>query len=236
MISRLAASASLAVLLALTGSASAQEKKAPPKKKAPMEKLSPRPVQPTTPQQPAPNAPPQQAGGLPIVYSPWIYSPWTKFCGKDHTAKEACLTMKEVRLETGQFLAGAALIEYAGQDKKVVRITVPLAMQLPQGTRVQLDQHPPVTGRYLMCLPNGCIADHEVDAGFVTKLKGGQQIILQTVNSAGQVAYFPIPLTDFAKANEGPATDPKIFEEEQTKRWQDEQKRMQDDLQRKLQK
>jgi invasion protein IalB len=217
MILRLAASASVAVLLALTCTASAQEKKKAPQKKAPMEKLSPRPVQPTAPQPPAQQAPnprPQQAGDLP----PIVYSPWTKLCGKDNAqadAKEACLTMKEARLETGQFLAGAALIEQAGHDKKVVRITVPLAMQLPLGTRLQLDKEPAIVGRYITCIPNGCIADHDVDTAFVTKLKQGQQIILQSVNLSGQVAYIPIPLVDFAKINEGPATDPKVFEEQQ---------------------
>src|SRR5947209_12907245 len=48
------------------------------------------------------------------------YSPWTKFCGKDNAqAKEVCLTVKEARLETGQFLAGAALIEQQGEEKKL---------------------------------------------------------------------------------------------------------------------
>jgi invasion protein IalB len=214
MIRRTTASASIAVLLALTCNASAQEKKAQPKR-APIEKLSPGPVQPTAPQPPArqaPNLPPQQAGA-PNELPPIVYSFWAKFCGKDAAnAKEACLTVKEARLETGQFLAGAALIERAGEDKKIVRITVPLAMQLTLGTRLQLDQEPAVVGRYITCVPNGCIADHDVDAAFVARLKQGQQIVLQSVNISGQVAYIPIPLADFAKVNEG--ADPNAIEEE----------------------
>jgi invasion protein IalB len=211
MVSRLAASVLL--LLAAT-SVGLAERRAPP------EKVSPKPVQPA---QPAPQ--PQQAAPS-IDLPPIVYSRWVKFCGKENVAdaKEACLTMKEARLETGQFLAGAALIEQ--QDKKIVRITVPLTMQLPPGTRLQLDKEPLIAGRYIMCVPNGCIADHEVDAGFVAKLKTGRQIILQSVNSAGQIAYIPIPLTDFAKVNEGPATDPKAFEQEQ-KRLQEEWPRRQ---------
>src|SRR3981081_4392178 len=66
-----------------------------------------------------------------------VFSPWGKFCGNDQgnaAASEVCLTVKEARLETGQFLAGASLIEQAGEDKKIFRITLPLGMQLPQGT------------------------------------------------------------------------------------------------------
>ena len=233
MILRLAVSALW--LFAVTFGVSAQEKKAPaenpsprPMKKgptkAPAEKLSPRPVQPiqkAAPQQ-SPATLPQQAGELP----PIVYSPWAKFCGKDNaSAMEACLTIKEARLETGQFLAGAALIEQAGEEKKLFRITLPLGMQIPQGTRMVLDKEQPLTGRYIVCLPNGCMADFDVNAEFVGKLKKGQQIVLQGINLPGQAASYMLPLTDFAKANEGPATDPKKFEEDQ--------KKLQDELQKK---
>ena len=41
--------------------------------------------------------------------------------------------MKEARLQTGQFVAGAALIEKGGQ--KLLRVTMPLGMQLMPGAR-----------------------------------------------------------------------------------------------------
>ena len=145
--------------------------------------------------------------------------------GPEPEAKEVCLTVKEARLETGQFLAGAALIEQAGEEKKLFRITLPLGMQLPQGTRMILDKEEPLTGRYVVCLPNGCMADFDVTKDFVGKLKKGQQIVLQGINLPGQAASYLLPLTDFAKANEGPATDPKKFEEDQ--------KKLQEELQKK---
>jgi invasion protein IalB len=159
---------------------------------------------------------------------PVVYSPWTKFCGKDQNqagAKEVCLTVKEARLETGQFLAGAALIEQEGEQKKIFRITLPLGMQLPQGTRVVVDQDQPLTGRYIVCLPNGCMADFEVNPDFVGRLKKGQSIVLQGINLPGQAASYPIPLVDFARANEGPPTDPKVFEEQQRKLQEELQRR-----------
>ena len=125
--------------------------------------------------------------------------------------------MKEARLETGQFLAGAALIEQQGEEKKLFRVTLPLGMQLPQGTRMLLDKEQPLQGRYIVCLPNGCMADFDVDADFVGKLKKGQQLVLQGINLPGQAASYMLPLAEFAKANEGPPTDPKKFEEDQKK-------------------
>jgi invasion protein IalB len=207
--------------------------KAPPRPVQPAQKAPAPAKQPQQPAQQAPQAPAadqQQAAAPPADQPPIVYSPWTKFCGKDNnpTAKEVCLTVKEARLETGQFLAGAALIEQAGEEKKLFRVTLPLGMQLPQGTRMLLDKEQPMQGRYIVCLPNGCMADFDVTPDFVAKLKKGQQIVLQGINLPGQAASYMLPLADFAKANDGPPTDPKKFEEEQ--------KKLQEELQKKAEK
>ena len=237
---KLAGIATIALFALGTAVAVAQQP-APPAQPVPAPKAppTPRPVQPAQkqptppakqPQQPAQQQPgpaDQQAAAPPAEQPPIVYSPWTKFCGKDNNpqAKEVCLTVKEARLETGQFLAGAALIEQQGDEKKLFRITLPLGMQIPQGTRMLLDKEQPITGQYIVCLPNGCMADFNVNAEFVGKLKKGQQIVLQGINLPGQAASYMLPLADFAKANEGPATDPKKFEEDQ--------KKLQDELQKK---
>jgi hypothetical protein len=91
-----------------------------------------------------------------------------------------------------------------------------------------LDQDEPMSGRYVVCLPNGCMADFDVTADFVRKLKGGRQLQFQAVNLSGQKASYVLPLADFAKANEGPATDPKV--------WEEQQKKLQKDLEQKAQK
>jgi len=217
---------SLVAVLAVPAAFAQQPAPAP----APAPKAAPKPAPKAAPkQQPAQQQPAQQPGQAPggDQQMPVVYSPWTKICGKDQNpgAKEVCLTVREAHLETGQFLAGAALIEQEGEQRKIFRITLPLGMQLPQGTRVIVDQDQPVTGQYIVCLPNGCMADLEVQPDFVGKLKKGQQLTLQGINLPGQAASYPIPLADFAKVNEGPPTDPKAYEETQRK--------MQDQLQKK---
>ena len=116
-------------------------------------------------------------------------------------------------------------LEQQGDEKKLFRITLPLGMQIPQGTRMMLDKEQPIQGQYIVCLPNRFMADFNVNADFVGKLKKGQQIVLQGINLPGQAASYMLPLADFAKANEGPATDPKKFEEDQ--------KKLQEELQKK---
>jgi invasion protein IalB len=176
--------------------------------------------QPASQAQPAQPRPQRQGRAPNEQQTSVIYSPWTKFCGKDQNragTKQVWLTVKEARLETGQFLAGAALFEQEGEQKKLFRITLPLGMQLPRGTRVIVDQDQPISGRYIVCLPNGCLADFEVNPDFLGRLKKGQKIVLQGINLSGQLASYPIPLTDFAEANEGPPTDPKVVGQQQRK-------------------
>ncbi len=200
-------------------------------------KAAPKAAPAPAPQTQAPPADNQAAAPPAPEQPPIVYSPWTKFCGKDNNnpaAKETCLTVKEARLETGQFVAGAALIEQEGEQRKILRVTLPLGMQLNPGTRMIVDKEPPMSGRYVVCLPNGCMADFDVNAEFVGKLKKAQTMMLQGINLPGQAATYQMPLAEFAKANEGPATDPKVFEEQQ-KKLQEELQRRAEEARKRLQ-
>jgi invasion protein IalB len=155
-----------------------------------------------------------------------IYSPWTKFClkGQETNAQQVCFTGKDGRIESGMPVIAAVLIEPEGDAKKVLRVTLPLGMQLPQGTRVIVDQGQPMNAPYIICFTNGCMADYEASAELIGKLKKGQGLVVQGINSQGQPISLVLPLTDFGKAYDGPPTDPKVFEEQQ--------KKLQDDLQK----
>jgi invasion protein IalB len=184
---------------------------------------------------PAPGAPGQQAGGPAPEMPQLIYSPWAKFCGKgqDAAAKQVCFTGKDARTEAGQPVIAAALIEPDGEPKKLFRITLPSPLQLQYGTRVLVDQQPPLTGPFFTCFANGCMADYEATPDLIGKLKHGQMLTIQAINLAGAAISFPLPLVDFAKANEGPPTDPKVFEEQQKKLQEELQKRA-DEARKKL--
>ena len=157
---------------------------------------------------------------------PLTYSTWTKVClkGQEANAQQVCFTGKDGRIESGMPVIAAVLIEPEGDAKKVLRVTLPLGMQLPQGTRVIVDQGQPMNAPYIICFTNGCMADYEASAELIGKLKKGQGLVVQGINSQGQPISLVLPLTDFGKAYDGPPTDPKVFEEQQ--------KKLQDDLQK----
>ena len=159
------------------------------------------------------------AGGAPKCRR-CTYSPWTKVClkGQEANAQQVCFTGKEGRIDTGMLVVGAVLIEPEGSASKILRVTLPLGMQLPQGTRAIVDQGQPMTAPYMICFPNGCMADYEASGELIGKLKKGQSLVVQGINSQGQAVSLPLPLPDFAKAYDGPPTDPKVLEERQKKR------------------
>jgi hypothetical protein len=67
----------------------------------------------------------------------------------------------------------------------------------------------------------------------IPKMKTGQGLVVQAINSTGQPISLVLPLNDFAKAYDGPPTDPKVFEEQQ-KKLQDELQLRADEARKKL--
>ena len=215
----------VALMLAAAPAAFAQ---APP---APAAAPKPAPAKPAAPaaQKPAPAAPAQAQAAPPAdSQTPQLmYSPWIKVCNKaapETNNKAVCVTAKDGRLENGMPVAAAALIEPEGEPRKIIRITVPLGMQIPHGTRMILDTEPPMTAPYFLCIPNGCMADYDATE-LLAKMKKGKMLTIQAVNINGAAISLPLPLNDFAKAYDGPPTDPKVLEEQQRKLQEELQKK-----------
>jgi invasion protein IalB len=222
----LAASALSATLIA-SGAQAQQPAPAPGAPKAPPK---------AAPKAPAPAAQAPPAGAPPAAAAPQpqeqqvqlIYAPWTKFClkGQEAGAKQVCFTGKDGRIESGQPVIAAVIIEPEGEPKKLLRVTLPLGMQLVHGTRIIVDSNAPLQGPYVICFQNGCMSDYEATPELIASMKKGQNLVVQAINSNGAPLTLPLPLAgEFAKAYDGPPTDPKVFEENQ--------KKLQEELQKK---
>jgi invasion protein IalB len=224
-----------ATVTAVTVIPSAQAQQPPAAAPSAAPKLTPKAAPPAA----APKAAPKGAPAAPAAGAPaagaqppeqqvqLIYAPWTKFClkGQDANAKQVCFTGKDGRIESGQPVIAAVIIEPEGEPKKILRVTLPLGMQLVHGTRVIVDTNAPQQSPYVICFANGCMSDYEVTPELLTNMKKGQNLIVQAINSNGAPLTLPLPLGEFAKAYDGPPTDPKVFEETQKKLQEELQKR-----------
>ena len=172
------------------------------------------------PPQPAP-APPPAAANTPAApeIPPLAFTPWTRVCakGQEADAKTVCVTGREGRLDSGYLVIAAVLIEPEGVPQKLLRVTLPLGMILQAGTRIIVDQGQPLNAPYSVCLPNGCMADIEASPELVGKLKKGQAMVVQGIHMQRGQITLNVPLAEFAKANEGPPMDQKVYEERQRK-------------------
>jgi invasion protein IalB len=219
-----------AILMAAAATGAQAQQPAPaPGAKAPPAKTAPK----AAPKAQAPAAQPQAPAAQQQQQPPadqqvqLIYQPWTKFCmkGQDANAKQVCFTGKDGRIESGQPVVAAVIIEPEGEPKKLLRVTLPLGMQLVHGTRIIVDQNAPQQAPYVICFANGCMSDYEVSAEMLANMKKGQNLIVQAINANGAPLTLALPLAEFAKAYDGPPTDPKVFEESQKKLQEELQKR-----------
>ncbi len=203
----------------------AAPKAAAPKaaQKAPAPAPAQQQAQPAAPAAPAAAPPADQQVQL-------IYAPWTKFClkGQDASAKQVCFTGKDGRIESGQPVVAAVVIEPEGEPKKILRVTLPLGMLLVHGTRIIVDNNAPAQSPYVICFQNGCMSDYDVTPDMLGSMKKGQNLVVQAISSNGQPVTLALPLSDFAKAYDGPPTDPKEFEKNQQKLQEELQKRAED--------
>jgi len=204
----------------------------------PQPQPKPRPA-PAKPAQPAQPAQPQQApaqqqhAATPANEVPQlIYSPWVKLCNKDADpkAKRVCVTVKDGRVESGLLVVSVAIIEMDGEQKKLLRMSLPYGVALQHGTRLIVDQGTPATSPFVTCLPpvvppGGCIADYEASVDLINRMKKAQVLTVQAIHMNGQAMSPQLELKDFAKAYDGPPTDPKVFEEQQKKLQEELQKR-----------
>ena len=172
-----AAAVALATSSALAQQPAAPAPAAPAAKPAPAKKPPAKPAAPApaAPAAPAPEAQQQApAQGEQQQQVQLIYSPWTKFCLKgqnnDPNAKQVCFTGKDARIESGMPVVAAVLIEPEADPKKILRVTLPLGMQLVHGTRVIVDQNQPMTAPYVICFTNGCMADYDASGDLSGKM------------------------------------------------------------------
>lgn len=166
---------------------------------------------------------------------PLIYSAWTKLCSKgpETGGRQVCRIGRDGRLETGLPMVGAVVMEAEGEPRKILQVLLPLGILLPRGTRVLVDndEQGAAVLPILVCTNGACMAQTDATDDLLGKLKKGQNLYIQAYNMQQQVFTLAVPLSDFAKAYDGPPTDPKDIEERNRKLQEELAKRGRERLQ-----
>jgi invasion protein IalB len=218
--------AALALSLALcAGPAYAQNAPAKPQSA----QAQPAPAQPA-PAQPAPGqqAPPQLPSKIDLV-SP--EPQWVKLCGKEQTTgKEACQVERNFGASADQPpVVSIQVFELQGEERRKLRLMLPVGTLLKPGFRVIIDKGDPIEGKYELCAPNACIAEIDIGASTIAAIKKGQKMsILVRVpggDASGRELTLTAPISEFAAAYDGKPMDPKLLEQQRAQLQQQLQKK-----------
>jgi invasion protein IalB len=164
---------------------------------------------------PKPAAPAQASGPVKLDLQP-MQSPWTKICGKDQgNQKEVCYTTRDFGQAADQPpTLAVAVYEMSGDEKRIARFLLPVALMIKPGFRLIIDKDEPIEGHFAICFPNGCFAEAELNSATIGKLKKAQTASVIVRNQANVEVTFNLPMKDFAAAFTGPAVDPKVLEQQ----------------------
>jgi len=222
MLARVRMGALLAVLgaLALAPSLAAAQESAAPKT------AQPKAAAPATPKAAAPAAGAPAAGapaaGTPAAGAaagaPPDENAWVKLCEKSAQTenKEICLTHHE-RLDgnSGIVLVAAAIRKVEGDPKEqiLVRLPTAIALAIPAGVQLRIDENEPLALKYTLCYATSCQAETEVTPELMKSIRSGKQMVVAAVNLQRKAIGFPVPLAGFSKAYDGPPVDNAKYQE-----------------------
>jgi invasion protein IalB len=137
---------------------------------------------------------------------------WAKLCDKNEQTdnKQICVVKHEgPDPNTGIVLATAAVRSVEGEDKQslLVGVTSAYSLVIPAGVEVKIDDGEPISLQYDVCIPSYCEAQTELTKEHLDKMRKGKQIIVAAINMQQKGMGFPLPLTGFDKAYDGPPAD-----------------------------
>jgi invasion protein IalB len=171
--------------------------------------------------QPKSSAAPKAQAGAPTAAAPAAGATedaWVKLCMRNEQTqnKEICLINHEgLEPNTGMVLIAAAVRKVEGEEKQQLLIRVPTAYALvmPAGVELKIDEEQPIKLQYAICFPTSCQVQMELTKELMDSMRKGKQMVVAAMNIQQKTMGFPVPLTGFSKAFDGPPVDSVKYEE-----------------------
>jgi len=148
---------------------------------------------------------------------PQIPQGWFKACTKQEDV-DICNVQNIVTAGNGQLVTGVSLIELKGKvNRKVFQITVPTGRMIPPGIGVQIDGGKAQKLDYVICFPDRCVAEAQLNDTLVASFKKGQKLTVTSINFQNQPNPLDISLAGFTDAFDGPPLKQSDLEDRQKK-------------------
>ena len=114
-----------------------------------------------------------------------VHGDWQVRCDTPPGAQgEQCALIQSVTAEDRPNVGLTVIVlKTADQKSRLMRVLAPLGVLLPSGLGLKIDQVDVGRAGFVRCLPNGCVAEVQMDDNLVKQLRTGQAatfIIFQT--------------------------------------------------------
>jgi len=114
-----------------------------------------------------------------------VHGDWQIRCDTPPGAQgEQCALIQSVTAEDRPNVGLTVIVlKTADQKSRLMRVLAPLGVLLPSGLGLKIDATDVGRAGFVRCLPNGCVAEVQMDENLLNKLRSGQQatfIIFQT--------------------------------------------------------
>jgi invasion protein IalB len=114
-----------------------------------------------------------------------VHADWQIRCDTPPGAQgEQCALIQSVTAEDRPNVGLTVIVlKTADQKSRLMRVLAPLGVLLPSGLGLKIDKTDVGRAGFVRCLPNGCVAEVQMDDNLVKQLRGGQSatfIIFQT--------------------------------------------------------
>jgi invasion protein IalB len=114
-----------------------------------------------------------------------VHGDWQVRCDNPPGAQgEQCALIQSVTAEDRPNVGlTVIMLKTADQKNRLMRVLAPLGVLLPSGLGLKIDKTDVGRAGFVRCLPNGCVAEVQMDDNLVKQLRSGQSatfIIFQT--------------------------------------------------------
>jgi invasion protein IalB len=147
-------------------------------------------------------APPAAQAAPPAAEAPAPPPGWSARCSSASrdAPMECAMEQQAVQSKTGQLVALINIRVPSDTHTPIVTVQLPLGLNLPGGTKFQVDDGKVVDLQIQTCEQRGCFAGGPIAPDFLASLRSGKLLKLSFQNLAKETITIPMPLADFAAA------------------------------------
>jgi invasion protein IalB len=139
-----------------------------------------------------------------------VLAAWVKICERAATPAQSgvgpslCLTHHE-QVDRTSGMASVALRRVQGKPGERLMVMVPIDVAVEPGVQVKIGTGEPVKLGIVLCKNLGCFAEVEVTPELMKRLRSERNMTVAAIAMSGKTLRFPVSLSGFAKADDGPA-------------------------------